>query len=120
MPSAPSPSLYFIWSPKTALVKIGSTCGSAASRMRELQGGHCCDCADSYEVANEFPKAGGYEQELHRAFASARRRGEWFAITAALQVLMAGHVTLGSFVREQRRAFRIYLRKEQRARRRAS
>ena len=75
--------VYFIFSPDDprCLVKIGYTKGNVHRRIEILQ------CGNPFRLVLIMAIEGGMalEQRLHQLFTDARRHGEWFYPTKALQ-----------------------------------
>jgi hypothetical protein len=66
--------VYFIRDKCTQYVKIGFTRGDPTSRMKDLQ----CASPGELELLSYYIGERDLERALHRVFAHARVRGEWF------------------------------------------
>jgi len=91
-------TIYAIAAQGTSWVKIGSTTGDAADRVRSLQGGQ----PFRLKVLAEVPVTASLreiEQQVHTFLAEKRGMGEWFAVdmdqpTLAVLVARAARVVL--------------------------
>ncbi len=78
--------IYFIQDSGTLLIKIGFTDGYPANRLLALQTGN----PSGLVLLKTTEGAKSDEAELHRRFADARERGEWFRPTPELFRFMIG------------------------------
>ena len=98
----PGGTIYAIGMEGTALIKIGSTSGTPAQRIHQLQAGHpfAMHIVAAVSVPTDVQRI---EKQVHRFLAHERRRGEWFAMTLDEDALTALVIRAMQYVQDEER-----------------
>lgn len=79
--------VYFMTARELNRVKIGCTTAGLRARLAACRSASPCDL----HMEAQLPGDRVTERRLHKRFAAARIRGEWFEITPEIEALMAAN-----------------------------